>query len=599
MRNLKIGRKLLVTFGVIILLFCLTIFVSLNTTNGNGSRFDNFYDGGYRITSYTKEMARSIQSAAKNIGYATMVSTQEGTQGYIDECQKDLESLKDGIAFLRDNFKGDMSLVDQLEDTMYAGTEAKEKVYEYALRQENDKATEIFFNEYNPTLKQGTERLNAINEAASTGADENYNQAKKVQASSSILLIALSAATFLITILLAVYITKSLTGPIQEIEAAASKMADGDLDLNIVYTSKDELGSLANKMRDLTETIKSVISDEAYLLGEMANGNFRVKTNIEDKYVGAFQELLYSMRKINSNLSETLLRINQSADQVASGSEQVSSGAQALSQGATEQASSVEELAATINDISGQINATAENANQASQKAGFVGEEVSQSNQRMQEMLQAMSEISQSSNEIGKIIKTIEDIAFQTNILALNAAVEAARAGAAGKGFAVVADEVRNLASKSAEASKNTASLIEGSLRAVENGTKIADDTASSLRSVVSGVKEVAQTINKISSASAEQAQSIAQVTTGVDQISSVVQTNSATAEESAAASEELSSQSQLLKDLVGRFKLNKGNSQNTYQPVHSPVQQEDEWVETAKDYKSKQSTAAIDYAKY
>ena len=237
-------------------------------------------------------------------------------------------------------------------------------------------------------------------------------------------------------------------------------------------------------------------------------------------------------------------------------SDQVSSGAQALSQGATEQASSVEELAASINEISNNINQTAQQAQDASDKSMQVGEKAGESNNRMHDMLQAMADINASSGEIGKIIKTIEDIAFQTNILALNAAVEAARAGAAGKGFAVVADEVRNLASKSAEASKNTAVLIENSLQAVENGKRIADETAQSLEVVISDIQEASSLMGSIAKAATDQAESISQITLGIDQISSVVQTNSATAEESAAASEELSGQAQILNELVRKFRL-------------------------------------------
>lgn len=282
--------------------------------------------------------------------------------------------------------------------------------------------------------------------------------------------------------------------------------------------------------------------------------------NAEAEYRGAFEQIGSSMKRITENLNTVMCEIRQSSDQVSSGSDQVSSGAQALSQGATEQASAVEELAATINEISTQVKETAENAVDAQKQMSTAEDETLTCNEQMREMILAMEEISHKSTEIGKIIKTIEDIAFQTNILALNAAVEAARAGTAGKGFAVVADEVRNPASKSAEASKNTSSLIEGSIAAVEKGTRIVNETAQSLSKVVDSSQAVSATVEKISDAASSQAASIEQVTQGIDQISSVVQTNSATAEESAAASEELSGQAQMLKNLVEQFKLKDTN---------------------------------------
>jgi len=268
--------------------------------------------------------------------------------------------------------------------------------------------------------------------------------------------------------------------------------------------------------------------------------------------------------------------MSQSSEQVSSGSEQVSNGAQALAQGATEQASSIEELSATITEIASNVKLNATSAADASIKVNHVSSELDVSNQNMQDMIAAMSKISDSSSQIGKIIKAIEDIAFQTNILALNAAVEAARAGAAGKGFAVVADEVRNLASKSAEAANNTTALIENSIKEVENGTKIADQTATALKKVVLEATAVSNTVTLISQASNEQANSINQITLGVDQISSVVQTNSATAEESAAASEELSGQAQILKSLVGKFKLKNQATQvieSNPQPIHEEIE--------------------------
>lgn len=366
-------------------------------------------------------------------------------------------------------------------------------------------------------------------------------------------LVILSVAILVLLIIVLMMRIKKLTAPIGILTENVREFSQGDLDVNITVKTNDEIGVLADSINFTIRSLQEIVRNISYIIGEIADGNLVL--NVEGDYIGDFKPIKDALERIVSSLNSTLGQINISSEQVSSGSEQVSSGAQNLSQGATEQASSIEELAATINEISQHIEENAQNASQANSRASAVGEEARESNQRMQDMLKAMDEISSSSGEIGKIIKTIEDIAFQTNILALNAAVEAARAGEAGKGFAVVADEVRNLASKSAEASKNTSILIENSLKSVEDGTKIADETAESLASVVGGVTEVTETIQIISNASNEQAEAITQVKQGIDQISSVVQTNSATAEESAAASEELSSQAEMLKTLVGQFK--------------------------------------------
>ncbi len=387
-------------------------------------------------------------------------------------------------------------------------------------------------------------------DAADLEGNRLYTNAERL------VIIALIVIGFL-SFAFAIYIIRTINRPVKELDNVARKIAEGDLDQSITYNSRDELGTLATNFNKTVGRLRNYVNyiDEiSNVLRQIAGGNLVFELTLD--YEGEFAKVKQALEEISRSLNETLGQINQAADQVSSGSDQVSSGAQALSQGATQQASSIEELAATINEISTQVKDTAATANEVRRQTDQTGEQVATSNTQMQEMIAAMTEISDKSGQISKIIKTIEDIAFQTNILALNAAVEAARAGEAGKGFAVVADEVRNLASKSSEASKSTAGLIEGTVQAVEKGTEIANATAESLFAVVESTKGVVASVDKIASAADQQADSIEQVTLGIDQISSVVQTNSATAQESAAASEELSSQAQVMKSLVGRFTL-------------------------------------------
>ncbi len=381
--------------------------------------------------------------------------------------------------------------------------------------------------------------------------DLNRDVTKLISIMTIISVIALAAIVLGVTFLL-----RKMLKPIDSVVLAAKSIEQGNLDINIDVKSNDEIGILLNTFASMSANLKAIIGDIGYLLEEMAIGHFNIKTKHEEKYIGEYHSILLAMRSINSNLSETLLQINQASEQVAVGAEQMSAGAQALSQGTMEQASSIEELSATIMEISNKVNENAEISKNADVLSEEATGEVEAGNEQMASMVLAMNEISDNSNEIGKIIKTIEDIAFQTNILALNAAVEAARAGEAGKGFAVVADEVRNLAQKSAEAAKNTTVLIENAVYAVERGNDIADNTANSLKLIVEKGRSVNGEIQKISSASIDQADAINQVTQEVEQISSVVQTNSATAEESSATSEELSGQADMLKELVGNFDL-------------------------------------------
>ena len=385
----------------------------------------------------------------------------------------------------------------------------------------------------------------------------NISQSEMAQTVSTAFrtMLPVTIALILMCVLLAIYLGKAITKPILQCTNRLKLLADGDFHSEVpAVRTKDETAQLLGDLDTVKHSLSSAISELSDELGRLANSDF--SGTFVKQYDGDLEVLGDSIRRIQDALNEAFSRVSDISMQVANDASSVANGATNLAQGATEQASSITELSSAMTDISGFVTENTNNTRRADELSRVVNGELGNCNNQMESMVRAITDIAASSEKIGKIIKTIDDIAFQTNILALNAAVEAARAGEAGKGFAVVADEVRNLAQKSAEAAKNTTQLIEDSLNTVNNGVKISEDTFKSLSTVVSSFDEVTGIVHKISDTAEMEQTAVEQVTRNIDTITNAVNVTAATAEESAASSEELSSLTEQLNRLLNRIQL-------------------------------------------
>ena len=548
--NFRITTKLLIGFLIVAVIAGVVGIVGLL----NISRIDEadtlLYEENTLGVVYSGNASAYYQRLKYNIAEFILLKDDSLIESYIEKFNDYIAKIDDQLTKYEEGIisQEDRELFNVLEPEWGKYKTYMQNIIQYAEKGQYEQAERVLLedsDEAGSTLRDSLFKLMEYNE---TKAVERKESNTKLANTSRNLMIIIIAGGIVIAIVLGIAIARAINRPIKKVVEAAYELAEGNINIQVDNYTKDETGQLAEAFRNLIESTK----EQVRVVERIADADLTVDVPIRsDKDV-----MGQKLSQLVKDLNEIMANIASSSDQVAVGSKQISDSSMALSQGATEQASAIEELTASIEEISAQTKQNAQHANQANGLAEQAKTNAIQGNAQMHDMLKAMEEINEASANISKVIKVIDDLAFQTNMLALNAAVEAARAGQHGKGFAVVAEEVKNLATRSANAAKETTEMIEGSIKKSEIGTKIAKDTAAALDKIVNEIEKVAALVNDIAVASNEQDVGIAQINQGIMQVSEVVQNNSATSEESAAASEELSHQAELLKELVDRFKL-------------------------------------------
>ncbi|MDK2965429.1 MULTISPECIES: methyl-accepting chemotaxis protein [Lacrimispora] len=551
--KLSISTRLKWVFAILVFIIFLSSVFSLVSFRNIGNNMTTFYRVQYETTKKQMEIRKDVQTINKRILWAAICEDNSVTAEQKADIEGRYEKIVKYIGVIKENLK-DKQTGDAL-DQAFADFQ-KDTAALISMLEKNDTKGAVKY--YQTTFNDASEVLADALDQTGTQADEaalaKYTNSQRVQNLATVCLAFFSLISLGIALLMGKRLTKSIAVPLKEIQNAAKEFAKGNLHTQIACESDDEIGQAARGLRDSMEKIRCYIMEIDTVMEQMAGGNFNV--DFSNEFIGDFSNIETSLHRFTEKISRSFAEMNHAANQVSDGSSQISESARILAVGAENQAGIANELSESVSRITEQIGGNAELSKAIQLEMERIARDIYTENQNMKEMVAAMSSIKKTSEEISKMIVTIDDIAMQTNLLALNASIEAARAGEAGKGFAVVAGQVSLLASQSKDAAKNSSDLIEASLKAVEEGTVLADRAAVNLDGVSKESSQIMDKVRSIANASQDQAKFAKMIENGIGQISMEVDNSAASAEENSASSQELAGQAQNLKALLGQFRL-------------------------------------------
>ncbi len=554
LKNYKIGMKLKSAFTVVFRIIIVAAVVAVAGIAMINANVKRFYNESYVNEKLQLEIRRDMQMSGKYVLWA--ITTSDGTHDEkLEEAIAYAERVEENVLALEESY-GDKEMTAALHTALQNLEEQRVRVTTLVQSGNNMGALGVFNSKYNDATVEMQTLLEQIGEATDEQAATAYGRISSLVGIVNVTLVLVCLTGIWLSTRWAKRLAGLILEPVNELQRAAQQLKNGELDIQIEYTSEDELGDLAQNFREACDQMKLIIQDMGHLLSKMAAGNFNISSDVESSYVGDFRLLIDSIRTMNGSLNDTLYGINGTAGQVMTGSGQLAGSAQSLAEGATEQAGAVEELMATVGDVSNIVEMSANKSVEAAASARASAENAERSKEEINALTDAMERINETSREIENIIVAIESIASQTNLLSLNASIEAARAGEAGRGFAVVADQIGKLAADSAQSAVATRTLISKSLEEIENGNRIVDHTVEAMASVLESMEQFAAIASDTAESAKAQAEMLKQIEHGISQISTVVESNSAAAQQTSAVSEELSAQAQTLEQMVSAFEL-------------------------------------------